>query len=167
MCLSDTNRPLGAAVNQNFFSLLTLIVHFYSHALLTLLYPSSYSSSRTWRRETFSSRGTPSLTETRPGDPLLWSQQHWRANCCYWTESTESTWEPWLSCPGTAVRWFIIFDGPLFPPRCSSECWHVWCSRLLHDRELDLYDGTRLLRWDRYQKLKEELKLTDGELKER
>ncbi|XP_020791891.2 von Willebrand factor A domain-containing protein 8 [Boleophthalmus pectinirostris] len=40
-------------------------------------------------------------------------------------------------------------------------------SRLLHDRELDLYDGTRLLRWDRYQTLKEELQFTDQQLQER
>ncbi|XP_077584586.1 von Willebrand factor A domain-containing protein 8 [Stigmatopora nigra] len=40
-------------------------------------------------------------------------------------------------------------------------------SRLLHDRELDLYDGTRLLRWDRYQALKEEQNLSDEQLKQR
>ncbi|XP_064165757.1 von Willebrand factor A domain-containing protein 8 [Anguilla rostrata] len=40
-------------------------------------------------------------------------------------------------------------------------------SRLIHDRELSLYDGTRLLRSDRYQALKEELQLTDQELQER
>lgn len=40
-------------------------------------------------------------------------------------------------------------------------------SRLLHDRELDLYDGTRLLRWDRYQTLKEQLQFTDEQLKEK
>ncbi|XP_055726318.1 von Willebrand factor A domain-containing protein 8 [Salvelinus fontinalis] len=40
-------------------------------------------------------------------------------------------------------------------------------SRLLHDRELSLYDGSRLLRWDRYQALKEELQLTDEQLHER
>uniref|UniRef100_A0A673VZ52 von Willebrand factor A domain containing 8 n=1 Tax=Salmo trutta TaxID=8032 RepID=A0A673VZ52_SALTR len=40
-------------------------------------------------------------------------------------------------------------------------------SRLLHDRELSLYDGSRLLRWDRYQALKEELQLTDDQLHER
>ncbi|XP_051566216.1 von Willebrand factor A domain-containing protein 8-like [Myxocyprinus asiaticus] len=40
-------------------------------------------------------------------------------------------------------------------------------SRLLHDRELALYDGTRLLRWDRYQTLKEELQLTDQQLQDR
>ncbi|KAF7665107.1 hypothetical protein LDENG_00155060 [Lucifuga dentata] len=40
-------------------------------------------------------------------------------------------------------------------------------SRLLHDRELDLYDGTRLLRWDRYQTLKQQLQLTDQQLQER
>uniref|UniRef100_A0AAX7V7Z6 von Willebrand factor A domain-containing protein 8 n=1 Tax=Astatotilapia calliptera TaxID=8154 RepID=A0AAX7V7Z6_ASTCA len=40
-------------------------------------------------------------------------------------------------------------------------------SRLLHDREIDLYDGTRLLRWDRYQTLKEQLHLSDQELQER
>ncbi|XP_029314557.1 LOW QUALITY PROTEIN: von Willebrand factor A domain-containing protein 8 [Cottoperca gobio] len=40
-------------------------------------------------------------------------------------------------------------------------------SRLLHDRELDLYDGTRLLRWDRYQELKEQLQLSDQQLQER
>ncbi|KAG7501738.1 von Willebrand factor A domain-containing 8 [Solea senegalensis] len=40
-------------------------------------------------------------------------------------------------------------------------------SRLLHDRELDLYDGTRLLRWDRYKTLKEQLQLSDQQLQER
>ncbi|XP_061677938.1 von Willebrand factor A domain-containing protein 8 isoform X2 [Syngnathoides biaculeatus] len=40
-------------------------------------------------------------------------------------------------------------------------------SRLLHDRELDLYDGARLLRWDRYQALKEEHNLTEQQLQER
>uniref|UniRef100_A0A673AZC6 von Willebrand factor A domain-containing protein 8 n=1 Tax=Sphaeramia orbicularis TaxID=375764 RepID=A0A673AZC6_9TELE len=40
-------------------------------------------------------------------------------------------------------------------------------SRLLHDRELDLYDGSRLLRWDRYQTLKEEQQLSDQQLQER
>lgn len=40
-------------------------------------------------------------------------------------------------------------------------------SRLLHDRELSLYDGTRLLRWDRYQSLKQELQLSDEELRKR
>lgn len=41
------------------------------------------------------------------------------------------------------------------------------CCRLLHDRELDLYDGTRLLRWDRYQTLKEQLQCSDQQLQER
>ncbi|KAM6934858.1 von Willebrand factor A domain-containing protein 8 [Xenentodon cancila] len=40
-------------------------------------------------------------------------------------------------------------------------------SRLLHDRELDLYDGTKLLRWDRYQTLKQQLQLSDQQLQER
>uniref|UniRef100_A0A1A7X2M3 von Willebrand factor A domain-containing protein 8 n=3 Tax=Iconisemion striatum TaxID=60296 RepID=A0A1A7X2M3_9TELE len=40
-------------------------------------------------------------------------------------------------------------------------------SRLLHDRELDLYDGTRLLRWDRYQNMKERLQLTDQQMQDR
>ncbi|KAM9319394.1 von Willebrand factor A domain-containing protein 8 [Gastrophryne carolinensis] len=39
--------------------------------------------------------------------------------------------------------------------------------RLIHDRELTLYDGTRLLRGDRYQYLKEELQHSDAELQER
>ncbi|EMP34365.1 hypothetical protein UY3_08478 [Chelonia mydas] len=39
--------------------------------------------------------------------------------------------------------------------------------RLIHDRELTLYDGTRLLREDRYQSLKDELQLSDKELQER
>uniref|UniRef100_A0A3Q1FF48 von Willebrand factor A domain-containing protein 8 n=1 Tax=Acanthochromis polyacanthus TaxID=80966 RepID=A0A3Q1FF48_9TELE len=43
----------------------------------------------------------------------------------------------------------------------------VLCPRLLHDRELDLYDGTRLMRWDRYQTLKEDLQFTDKQLQER
>uniref|UniRef100_A0A8C9U383 von Willebrand factor A domain-containing protein 8 n=1 Tax=Scleropages formosus TaxID=113540 RepID=A0A8C9U383_SCLFO len=40
-------------------------------------------------------------------------------------------------------------------------------SRLIHDRELALYDGTRLLRSDRYQTLKEELQLSDEEMQQR
>ncbi|KAM8820841.1 von Willebrand factor A domain-containing protein 8 [Eudromia elegans] len=39
--------------------------------------------------------------------------------------------------------------------------------RLIHDRELTLYDGTRLLREDRYQNLKEELQVSDEKLQER
>eukprot|EP00079_Xenopus_tropicalis_P021730 XP_012813198.1 PREDICTED: von Willebrand factor A domain-containing protein 8 [Xenopus tropicalis] len=39
--------------------------------------------------------------------------------------------------------------------------------RLIHDRELTLYDGTRLLRNDRYQYIKEELQLSDEELQGR
>ncbi|CAJ0966033.1 unnamed protein product, partial [Ranitomeya imitator] len=39
--------------------------------------------------------------------------------------------------------------------------------QLIHDRELTLYDGTRLLRGDRYQVLKNELQLSDAELQER
>ncbi|KAM5289381.1 von Willebrand factor A domain-containing protein 8 [Ctenodactylus gundi] len=39
--------------------------------------------------------------------------------------------------------------------------------RLIHDRELSLYDGSRLLREDRYIRLKEELKLSDEQLQER
>ncbi|KAK2514328.1 Vwa8 [Columba guinea] len=39
--------------------------------------------------------------------------------------------------------------------------------RLIHDRELTLYDGTRLLREDRYQNLKEELQISDEQLQER
>ncbi|XP_063282038.1 von Willebrand factor A domain-containing protein 8 [Pelobates fuscus] len=39
--------------------------------------------------------------------------------------------------------------------------------RLIHDRELTLYDGTRLLREDRYQYLKEELQLSHEQLQER
>ncbi|KAM8976160.1 von Willebrand factor A domain-containing protein 8 [Pelodytes ibericus] len=39
--------------------------------------------------------------------------------------------------------------------------------RLIHDRELTLYDGTRLLREDRYQYLKDELQLSHEKLQER
>ncbi|XP_036613372.1 von Willebrand factor A domain-containing protein 8 [Trichosurus vulpecula] len=39
--------------------------------------------------------------------------------------------------------------------------------RLIHDRELTLFDGSRLLREDRYQHLKEELQLSDEQLKKR
>ncbi|XP_010212958.1 PREDICTED: von Willebrand factor A domain-containing protein 8-like [Tinamus guttatus] len=39
--------------------------------------------------------------------------------------------------------------------------------RLIHDRELTLYDGTRLLREDRYENLKEELQVSDEKLRER
>ncbi|XP_072473221.1 von Willebrand factor A domain-containing protein 8 isoform X2 [Notamacropus eugenii] len=39
--------------------------------------------------------------------------------------------------------------------------------RLIHDRELTLFDGSRLLREDRYQLLKEDLQLSDEQLKMR
>ncbi|XP_062831671.1 von Willebrand factor A domain-containing protein 8 isoform X2 [Anolis carolinensis] len=39
--------------------------------------------------------------------------------------------------------------------------------RLIHDRDITLYDGTRLLREDRYQKLKEDLQLSDEQLQQR
>ncbi|KAH0624441.1 hypothetical protein JD844_031871 [Phrynosoma platyrhinos] len=39
--------------------------------------------------------------------------------------------------------------------------------RLIHDRDITLYDGTRLLRDDRYQKLKEDLQLSDEKLQQR
>ncbi|XP_004759341.1 von Willebrand factor A domain-containing protein 8 isoform X1 [Mustela putorius furo] len=39
--------------------------------------------------------------------------------------------------------------------------------RLIHDRELSLYDGSRLLREDRYMRLKEELHLSDEQLRQR
>ncbi|XP_026544257.1 von Willebrand factor A domain-containing protein 8, partial [Notechis scutatus] len=39
--------------------------------------------------------------------------------------------------------------------------------RLLHDREITLYDGTRLLREDRYRKLQEELQISDEDLQQR
>ncbi|XP_060050736.1 von Willebrand factor A domain-containing protein 8 isoform X2 [Erinaceus europaeus] len=39
--------------------------------------------------------------------------------------------------------------------------------RLIHDRELSLYDGSRLLREDRYSRLKEELQLSDEQLQKR
>nr|XP_056718077.1 von Willebrand factor A domain-containing protein 8 [Euleptes europaea] len=39
--------------------------------------------------------------------------------------------------------------------------------RLIHDREITLYDGTILLRQDRYEKLKEQLQLSDENLRQR
>ena len=39
--------------------------------------------------------------------------------------------------------------------------------RLIHDRELQLFDGTRLLRHDRYDEIKANNKLTEEEMKER
>ncbi|XP_077014477.1 von Willebrand factor A domain-containing protein 8 isoform X2 [Tamandua tetradactyla] len=39
--------------------------------------------------------------------------------------------------------------------------------RLIHDRELSLFDGSRLLRLDRYTRLKEELQISDEQLKKR
>ncbi|XP_023392124.1 von Willebrand factor A domain-containing protein 8 [Pteropus vampyrus] len=39
--------------------------------------------------------------------------------------------------------------------------------RLIHDRELSLYDGSRLLRKDRYMRLKEELQMSDEQLQKR
>ncbi|XP_058132611.1 von Willebrand factor A domain-containing protein 8 [Dasypus novemcinctus] len=39
--------------------------------------------------------------------------------------------------------------------------------RLIHDRELSLFDGSRLLRLDRYTRLKEELQMSDEQLQKR
>ncbi|KAL7983993.1 hypothetical protein Chor_004533 [Crotalus horridus] len=39
--------------------------------------------------------------------------------------------------------------------------------RLIHDREITLYDGTRLLREDRYRKLQEDLQISAEELQQR
>jgi von Willebrand factor A domain-containing protein 8 len=37
-------------------------------------------------------------------------------------------------------------------------------SRLVHDRELQLYDGKRLVRHDRYDEMKEKHKMSDEDL---
>lgn len=42
-----------------------------------------------------------------------------------------------------------------------------FCSRLVHERELQLYDGSRLLDQNRYNALKEKLTLNDEDMKER
>ncbi len=39
--------------------------------------------------------------------------------------------------------------------------------RLVHDRDISLFDGTRLLRDDRYQTLKQQTGLTDEQMKDR
>ncbi|XP_058438588.1 von Willebrand factor A domain-containing protein 8 isoform X2 [Marmota monax] len=39
--------------------------------------------------------------------------------------------------------------------------------RLIHDRELSLYDGSRLMRKDRYMRLKQELQMSDEQLQKR
>lgn len=52
----------------------------------------------------------------------------------------------------------LLHTGPFIP---------FFIPRLLSDRELDLYDGTRLLRWDRFQALKEQLQFSDQQLRER
>lgn len=55
---------------------------------------------------------------------------------------------------------------------CKSEqrldkTYSLFSNRLIHDRELTLHDGTRLLREDRYQNLKEELQISEEKLQER
>jgi len=41
------------------------------------------------------------------------------------------------------------------------------CGRLIHDRELDLFDGQRLLRYDRYHRVKEQNSFSDDVMKEK
>ena len=43
----------------------------------------------------------------------------------------------------------------------------VFVCRLVHDRELCLYDGTRLLHHERYRLLKEKMQITDQEMETR
>ena len=39
--------------------------------------------------------------------------------------------------------------------------------RMVHDREISLFDGTRLLRHDRYEAVKQDAGLTDEQMTER
>jgi hypothetical protein len=39
--------------------------------------------------------------------------------------------------------------------------------RLVHDKELQLYDGTRLLRHDRYEQIRSEHNLSESQMEER
>ena len=41
------------------------------------------------------------------------------------------------------------------------------CGRLIHDRELELFDGRRLLRHDRYDEIKEQNSFSDDVMKEK
>jgi hypothetical protein len=41
------------------------------------------------------------------------------------------------------------------------------CCRLIHDRELSLFDGRRLLRHDRYDEIKTSNNFTENEMKDR
>ncbi|ELK10026.1 hypothetical protein PAL_GLEAN10015259 [Pteropus alecto] len=52
-------------------------------------------------------------------------------------------------------------------PRCRVPGPRLWNHLLIHDRELSLYDGSRLLRKDRYMRLKEELQMSDEQLQKR
>lgn len=122
---------------------------------------------RIWRRETYSSSGTHFLMVTRPGGPLRWSAQLRRASLCCWMASIGLTWELCLCCPGKPNR-DLSAHMLIIAKQSTASLKSVWSHcRLLHDRELALYDGTRLLRWDRYLAMKEEHQLTDHELQER
>lgn len=129
---------------------------------------------RIWQRGICSSSVTRCLMVTRPGGLLRLSVQLRRASWCCWTESIGLTWELWLCCPGKPnmrlLVYLLLFDQQRKKIQIEVVLWLkcVWSPcRLLHDRELALYDGTRLLRWDRYLAMKEELELTDRELQER
>jgi len=51
--------------------------------------------------------------------------------------------------------------------QCNCSYWLAVYGRLIHDRELELFDGRRLLRHDRYDKIKEQNSFSDDVMKEK
>uniref|UniRef100_A0A668AXY8 von Willebrand factor A domain-containing protein 8 n=1 Tax=Myripristis murdjan TaxID=586833 RepID=A0A668AXY8_9TELE len=82
----------------------------------------------------------------------------------YTLPNGDTAWRPSPLVTAAQEGKLLLLDG-VHRVNLGTLC--ILCPRLLHDRELALYDGTRLLRWDRYQSLKEQLQLTDQQLQER
>nr|XP_034959302.1 von Willebrand factor A domain-containing protein 8 isoform X1 [Zootoca vivipara] len=81
----------------------------------------------------------------------------------YTLPNGDTSWRPSALITAALEGKLVILDGI---HRVNAGTLAV-LQRLIHDRDITLYDGTRLLRNERYQKLKEDLQLSDEELQQR
>lgn len=91
--------------------------------------------------------------------------QHCTVNWLYWMELIESILARWLYCTGIqALKKFF----KKLHNRIQTICYiyYIFIFRLVHDRELQLHDGKRLIRADRYDEIKEKHDKSDAELYE-
>lgn len=82
--------------------------------------------------------------------------------CCNFWHGLLLLW--WLPCCVV-----LVVNGKVYFSPYQSLKFNIWfvLIRLVHDRELQLFDGTRLIGKDRYEAIKKEHDLTDEDMKQR